>query len=176
MTSYPVAVARVVGSGCCLCLLALPGCAWQSYTVTRGVREFTGAPTRVHVIAPVSAALTLVSHHRGARTRQHAAWQGAGANRARPELRPRPAAAGTSVVSADRASRPGDDVRAVGRARSAWRPDAGGRRRDRRLESRVRLVAARGIGLRSHGRHGQDPTLGQEDGPHSGRSQRHGAG
>ena len=57
MTSYPVAIARVVGSGWLLCLLALPGCAWQSYTVTRGVREFTGAPTRVHVIAPVSTSL-----------------------------------------------------------------------------------------------------------------------
>jgi hypothetical protein len=41
-----------------LCLvLASSGCAWQTYAVTRSVREATGAKTRLHVILPVGSSL-----------------------------------------------------------------------------------------------------------------------
>ncbi len=37
--------------------LAGSGCAWQTYAVTRTIREVTGAKTRLHVIVPVRASL-----------------------------------------------------------------------------------------------------------------------
>jgi hypothetical protein len=33
------------------------GCGWQTYAVTRSVREVTGAKTRLHVITPVGSSL-----------------------------------------------------------------------------------------------------------------------
>lgn len=43
-----VAIAAALCSG---------GCAWQSYAVTRSIREVTGAKFRVHVIAPLGSRL-----------------------------------------------------------------------------------------------------------------------
>ena len=38
-------------------LVAMPGCTWQAYAVSRGVRYATGVRTQVHVITPVTASL-----------------------------------------------------------------------------------------------------------------------
>ena len=41
-----------------LCLtLVSTGCGWQAYTVTRSVREVTGAKTRLHVVMPLRSSL-----------------------------------------------------------------------------------------------------------------------
>jgi hypothetical protein len=41
-----------------LCLaLATTGCGWQTYVVTRSVREVTGAKTRLHVVVPLASSL-----------------------------------------------------------------------------------------------------------------------
>jgi hypothetical protein len=41
-------------AGLCLALAA-SGCGWQTYAVTRSVREVTGAKTRLHVVVPLSS-------------------------------------------------------------------------------------------------------------------------
>jgi hypothetical protein len=41
-------------AGLCLAL-ATSGCGWQTYAVTRSVREVTGAKTRLHVVVPISS-------------------------------------------------------------------------------------------------------------------------
>jgi hypothetical protein len=38
-------------------LVTMPGCTWQAYAVSRGVRYATGVQTRVHVITPVTASV-----------------------------------------------------------------------------------------------------------------------
>ena len=43
-------------AGLCLAV-ATSGCAWQTYAVTRSVREVTGAKTRLHVVVPIAASL-----------------------------------------------------------------------------------------------------------------------
>jgi hypothetical protein len=46
------------GTGALLVLLVtMPGCTWQAYAVSRGVRYATGVRTQVHVITPVTASL-----------------------------------------------------------------------------------------------------------------------
>lgn len=48
---------RGVGlAGLCLAL-ATTGCGWQTYVVTRSVREVTGAKTRLHVVVPLASSL-----------------------------------------------------------------------------------------------------------------------
>lgn len=43
-------------AGLCLAL-ATSGCGWQTYAVTRSVREVTGAKTRLHVVVPIASSL-----------------------------------------------------------------------------------------------------------------------
>jgi hypothetical protein len=43
-------------AGLCLAV-ATSGCAWQTYAVTRSVREVTGAKTRLHVVVPLGSSL-----------------------------------------------------------------------------------------------------------------------
>jgi hypothetical protein len=37
--------------------LASSGCGWQTYAVTRSVREVTGAKTRLHIVVPLGSSL-----------------------------------------------------------------------------------------------------------------------
>jgi len=48
---------RVGLAGLCLAL-ATSGCGWQTYAVTRSLREVTGAKTRLHVVVPLDCSLT----------------------------------------------------------------------------------------------------------------------
>jgi hypothetical protein len=45
---------RSVGLAALCLALATSGCGWQTYAVTRSVREVTGAKTRLHVVVPLS--------------------------------------------------------------------------------------------------------------------------
>ena len=55
MNEHRSVAGRVVIAG--LLSLALSGCAWQGYAVSRGVRLLTGARTQVHAVIPVSSPL-----------------------------------------------------------------------------------------------------------------------